>query len=85
MIKDTEALALEEDMSVPEDPEEETGGSVQGAESSSGALLDEYLLRYALTLMLGFTIWRTLCWLNVRTIKLWISSFCIFAFRPHKE
>ncbi len=47
MIKDTEALALEEDMSVPEEPEEETG-SGQGAEPSSGALLDEYLLRYEL-------------------------------------
>ncbi len=44
MIKDTEALALEEDMSVIEEPEEEVG-SGQGAEPSSGALLDEYLLR----------------------------------------
>ncbi len=44
MIKDTEALALEEDMSTPEEPEEEIGGG-QGAETSSGVLLDEFLVR----------------------------------------
>ncbi len=44
MIKDTEALALEEDMSTPEEPEEDIGGG-QGAETSSGILLDEFLAK----------------------------------------
>ena len=48
MIKDTEAMALEEDESVPppEDPEEE--GGAQGAEqASASSILDEFLQRQA--------------------------------------
>lgn len=44
MIKDTEAMALEEDLSgpPPEDPEEEGG---EATEPSVGALFEDYLQR----------------------------------------